>query len=129
MYLNGWQRLGVVLSALWWFTCLSLFLIEYTEASPFSSTLFVTHQATSIFSFIPLEIGGLSSSGTVAEINVLMLVAALSVPVLSWILAAAIMIIMSWIAVGFEPHRAEPPVLTNPINPRRFKQELVNQVE
>lgn len=129
MKFNGWQRLGIVLSALWWFTCLSLYLIEYLQASPFTSTLFVAYKSTSIFSIIPLEIAGLSSSETIPDVNTLMVVTALLMPILTWLLVTVGMIMVRWIAVGFEPLQAEPPVLTNAINSKKFHQELVSQAE
>ena len=129
MNLNGWQRLGIALSALWWLTCLSLFLIEYLEASPFPSTLFVAHNSTSIFSIMPLEIAGLTSSETVADVNTLMLITALLAPIVAWMLSVVGMVVVRWIAAGFEPPQVEPPVLTNPITRGQFQQELVGQTE
>ena len=129
MNFNGWQRLGISLSALWWLAGLSLFLAEYLQASPFTSTLFVVHHSTSIFSIIPLEIAGLSSSETVADVNTLMVITALLAPIGAWLLSVVSMIVVRWIAAGFEPPAAEPPVLTSPITSGQFRRELVTEVE
>ena len=129
MNLTGWQRLGIVLSILWWIACICLFLVEYYETSPFSTTLFVSQESNSIFSFIPLEIAGLSSTGTVAEVNLPMTIFALTLPLILWLTGTACMLVTRWIANGFEPPRAEPPVLTNPIITRQFEQPFASRVE
>src|SRR5438093_7248224 len=39
--LNGWQRIGVVLSALWAVVVCSVAFISYTDATPYSQSRFV----------------------------------------------------------------------------------------
>jgi len=129
MNLNGWQRLGIVLSAFWWTTCLGLLLIEYLQASPLSTTLFVVHKSTSVFSLIPLELAGLSSSQTIAELNTLNVTLTILVPFLAWALVQAGTIVARWIGAGFELPKMEPPVLTNPISTKQFQQEFINQTK
>lgn len=129
MNLNGWQRLSIVLFALWWTASLSLFLIEYLQASLFSTSLFVTHKSASFFSLMPLELAGLSSSQTIAEINTLNVAAAILFPFFLWALVQIGTIVTRWIAVGFELPQMEPPVLTNPISTQQLQQELINQTK